>query len=72
MQYYLIKDLNKLGKLQDSIPYIFEKGQGWIPDHKNILMDRIVGYDGESLGCMSMLSQIDAIDEDVAQRIMEN
>lgn len=50
MDYYFISDLNKVAKIENYVPYIYDKNNGWVVDNKNILMDRIMGYDGESIG----------------------
>ncbi len=67
MQYYLIKDLNQLGRIENHIPYIYHKGKGWLVDHDNILMDRVIGYDGQEIGSASMLTRVDDISEEDAQ-----
>lgn len=74
--YYLIKDLNKVGKLENFIPYIYDNG--WIIDSKNILMDRIMGYDEYEpedspykIGNTSMLDKVEVITEEEAKAILE-
>jgi len=42
--FYFIKDLNLIGKQENYIPYIYERGKGWEVDNSNVLMDRIMGY----------------------------
>lgn len=72
MDYYFIADLNKVGKVESFIPYIYDKVNGWVVDNNNILMDRIMGYNGESMGNSSELFKIDEISEEEANNIIEN
>lgn len=65
MQFYRIKDLDRIGKVDGGIPYLFA-ASGWEVDDANILMDRVMGYDGESIGCISMLSRVEEITEEEA------
>ena len=71
MSYYLIKDLNVLGKIEGYLPYLYDASEGWVLDENNILMDRFIGYDGEEIGCMSMLQLIDEISEEEARTLMD-
>lgn len=72
MEYYYISDLNKLGKVDNFVPYLYDKEKGWIVDNDNILMDRIIGYDGETIGTSSELFKLEEITEDQANKIIEN
>lgn len=72
MDYYFIVDLNKVAKMENYIPYIYDKNKGWVVDNNNILMDRIMGYDGESIGNSSELFKIESITEEQANKFIEN
>lgn len=72
MDYYFISDLNKVAKIENYVPYIYDKNNGWVVDNKNILMDRIMGYDGESIGNSSELFKVDIITEEQANKIIKN
>lgn len=57
--------------------YIYDTEKGWIPDDKNILMDRIIGYDATEpsdspygIGNTDILSCVDEITEDEANAII--
>ncbi len=66
VQYYRIKDVGCIGKMADDIPYVYAKGEGWKVDNENILMDRLMGYDGEVIGSTAEMDNIDEISEDEA------
>lgn len=75
--YYRIKDLNMVGKEEDYVPYLYKSGKGWIVDHDNILMDRIMGFDeSESsgspykIGNDSMMDLVEQISEKEAEKII--
>ena len=70
MAYYLVKDMNVVGKVEGSVPYLHDPTKGWVVDNDNILMDRIIGYDGESIGRMSMLDRVEEISEEKAQTLI--
>lgn len=70
--YYLIKDLNVIGKEENFIPYIYEKTSGWVVDNNNILSDRLMGYDGESIGGSDMLSRVSEITEEEVNKLIAN
>lgn len=72
MDYYFISDLNKVAKIEKYVPYIYDEKNGWVVDNKNILMDRIMGYDGESIGNSSELFKVDSITEEQANAIIKN
>ena len=72
MDYYFISDLNKVAKIENYVPYIYDKNNGWVVDNKNILMDRIMGFDGESIGNSSELFKVDSITEEQANKIIKN
>ncbi len=69
MQYYYLNDIKRVGKMEDYVPYLYDKEKGWVPDKENLLMDRIIGYDGESIGSSSMLFAVDEISEEDANEI---
>ena len=75
--YYRIKDLNMVGKEEDYVPYLYKSGKGWIVDHDNILMDRIMGYDESEasgshykIGNDSMMDLVEQISEKEAEKII--
>ena len=77
--YYLINDLNIIGKNEDFVPYLYDKCKWWIVDKDNILMDRLMGYDeSEALGSpyrignTDMMSRVNKITEDEALRLIED
>lgn len=67
--YYFINDLNIAAKLENFIPYIYDNG--WQVDNKNILMDRLMGYDGDRIGSNDMLFRVDEITEEEAFKIIK-
>ncbi|MEM5817463.1 MAG: hypothetical protein AAGU16_06305 [Desulfitobacterium hafniense] len=70
--YYFLSDLSLVGKMDDFVPYLHDKDKGWIVDNNNLLMDRIMGYDGDGIGNSDMLFRVDEITEEEAnQRIKE-
>ena len=71
-QYYLIKDLNLVGKIEGRVPYVYDPSDGWKPDQDAVLMDRVIGYDGELIGCTSMLTKVDEITEAQAQEYIKS
>ncbi|MCO7125107.1 hypothetical protein NIE88_04875 [Sporolactobacillus shoreicorticis] len=74
MNFYYINDLKLLGKVDQFVPYLYQKGRGWVVDNQNLLMDRLMGYDSgeKSLGNTSTLTLIDEITEEQAnQKIKE-
>lgn len=68
--YYLINDLNIVGKEENYIPYIYDKEKGWVVDNNNILSDRLIGYDGDEIGCSDMLFRVDEITEEEANKLI--
>lgn len=64
MHYYYIHDLERVGKtLDNNVYYLYNTDKGWIMDSENIIMDRLIGYDGERIGSSEMLFRIDEISE---------
>ena len=68
--YYLISDLNIVAKEDDYVPYLYEQNQGWIVDNNNVLSDRLIGYDGGSIGSSDMLFRVDEITEEEAMKLI--
>lgn len=75
--YYHIIDLNLVGKEEGYVPYIYNMDSGWEVDRKNILMDRVMGYDASepkdspySIGNTYMMSCIEKITEEEANRFI--
>ncbi len=71
MQYYLIKDKNAVGKIDAHVPYLHDSQKGWVVDDDNILMDRIMGYDGEFIGRTAVLEQVKEISEQEALALIQ-
>lgn len=71
MQYYHLGDVDRIGKIENYTPYLYDKENGWVVDEENMLMDRLMGYDGESIGSSSMLFEIEEITEDQANNIIK-
>jgi hypothetical protein len=67
--YYRVLDKGLIGR-QDSMfeCYIFHSEKGWIPDEENILMDRIIGYDMDSIGNQDIMSKVEKISEEEAMK----
>ena len=72
MEYYFISDLNIVGKMDNFVPYIYDKDKGWIVDNNNILSDRLMGYDGETIGSSDMLFRVDEITAAEAMKLIKN
>jgi hypothetical protein len=77
--YYLIKDLNIVGKKEGFIPYIYDKDKGWVVDNDNILSDRLIGFDETEepdspyrIGNTDMLSRVEEITEEQAMKLIQN
>lgn len=68
--YYRIVDLNMIGKDEDYIPYVYQKGQGWVVDNDNVLMDRVMGYDDDRIGGSDMMSRVEEIPEEEAMKLI--
>jgi len=71
-QYYKILDKNLVGR-QDGMfdCSIFYPEQGWVWDRERILMDRIIGYDEDTIGSSDMLSRIEKITEEEAMKLIQ-
>ena len=71
-KYYKILDKNIIGR-QDSMfdCYIYDSKKGWVWDKDRILMDRIIGYDGDSIGSTDMMLRIEQISEKEALELIE-
>lgn len=69
MQYYFLSDLKKIGKVEGYVPYLYDSEKGWVVDNEAILMDRIMGYDGESIGSSSVLSVEEITEEQALEMI---
>ncbi|EHQ88275.1 hypothetical protein [Desulfosporosinus youngiae] len=70
--YYYLTDLNQVGKIEDFVPYLHDKEKGWIVDNDNLLMDRVMGYDGDGIGSSDMVFRADEISGAKAMRLIEN
>lgn len=69
--YYYIKDLGIVAKTENYIPFIYDKDRGWQVDNKNILSDRLIGYDGGGIGSTDMLVRVDELSEEEAMTIIK-
>lgn len=69
--YFIMNDLNKIGKMEDYVYYIYEKQIGWVLDINHLLSDRLVGYDGYFVGSSNMLSKIDEISEEEVNKMIK-
>jgi len=61
-----------LGKLENLIPYLFDKEKGWNIDDQNLLTDRLIGYDGECIGSSSMLFKIIDVSNEIEGWTIDN
>ena len=71
--YYLIMK-NRLGKKDANGYYLYIDGT-WVPDRKNVIMDRLMGYDPYDdspygFGSLSIMDEIEEITESRAIQIM--
>ena len=67
--YYLIMQ-RRLGKKDGDRFYLYYDGT-WVPDEKNVIMDRLMGYDPYDdspygFGSLSIMDEIEEIPEDRA------
>ena len=70
LAYFWINDLNLLAKMERRVPYLLVNNN-WEVDNKNIVMDRLMGYEpGEGIGNSDMLFRIDEIGFEEAEMIM--
>lgn len=74
IQYYFIRDLKLVGKMEDHIPYLYYKNLGWEVDKAHIIWDRLIGYDESEpddspykIGNTDMLSRLEAISKEQAK-----
>lgn len=71
--YYLIMQ-RRLGKKDGDRFYLYNDGT-WVPDEKNVIMDRLMGYDPYDdspygFGSLSIMDEIKEIPEDRAIQIL--
>lgn len=71
--YYLIVQ-RRLGKKDGDRFYLYNDGT-WVPDEKNVIMDRLMGYDHYDdspygFGSLSIMDEIEEIPEDRAIQIL--
>jgi hypothetical protein len=66
VEYYYISDLERLGKIDNFVPYLYDEVKGWVIDNNNVLMDRIMGYDEGSIGNSSEIFKVEEITEEEA------
>lgn len=70
--YYYINDMKIVAKEEDYTPYIYKKKDGWVVDNDNILSDRLMGYDEDSIGNSDMLFRVEKITEQKAMELISN
>ena len=73
--YYRIKRSQIIGRQDDMFRcFIYVPGQGWQPDHNNILMDRLIGYSeiDHEIGNTDVLFSVDEISEEEALEAIHN
>lgn len=62
--YYRIKDKGMIARQDDMFSCaVFVPGRGWVHDSDNLLLDRMVGFDGNGIGNTDIMSQIEKISE---------
>ena len=71
--YYLIME-KRLGKKDGGTYYLYIDGT-WVPDRKNVIMDRLMGYDPYDdspygFGSLSIMDEIEEIPKSRAIQIM--
>ena len=71
--YYLIRE-RRLGKKEDD-GYFLYKDREWVPDVRNVILDRLMGYDPYDdtpygFGSLSVMDEIEEISEDEAKAFM--
>lgn len=71
MRFYHLTGLNLIGKVDNFVPFLYEKKNGWVVDNQNLLMDRLIGYDGESIGSTSSLMLVEEITEEKANKLIK-
>lgn len=69
LKYFFIKDLKQIGKYEKGLPYLYINNK-WILDKENVIDDRIMGYDGESIGT-STIHDIEEISEEKVIKLMK-
>ncbi len=73
-KYYKILDKNLIGR-QDGMfdCYIYDEiSKEWKHDNENILMDRIMGYDGDSIGNSAELFKIEEITQKQVEELIDS
>ena len=59
--YYKLNDIDMIAKQDGGRSFLFDSGTGdWVEDSGNLLADRLIGLDGESIGACVEISQEDA------------
>ena len=74
--YYLILN-RQLGKEEDGKYYLYTN-DNWVPDTKNTIMDRLIGFDPSEpeaspyrTGNMSIMDEIETISEEQALKLID-
>ena len=73
--YYLIHEI-RLGKKENN-QYFLYKDNKWVPDERNVIQDRLMGYDpGDNtpfgFGSLSVMDEIEEITEEEAKAFIQN
>ncbi len=59
--YYKLNDIEAIAKQEGGRSYLFDReAGGWVEDDGNLLADRLIGIDGESIGACVEISEQDA------------
>ena len=73
-RFFLICDY-LIGKEEGGVFFLF-RDRKWVLDTKNIIMDRLIGYDASepadspyAIGCTSVMDEIEEITYDEAKRL---
>lgn len=68
--FYYIMDLKLLAKIENCLPYLFSQVNGWIPDMRDVLMDRILENLCDIASGASMFLYVEEISETKARSMM--
>ena len=71
--YYLIRE-KRLGKKEGKAYFLYDKTE-WIPDERNVIRDKLMGYDpGDNtpygFGSLSVMDEIEEITKEEAVKVM--
>lgn len=71
-KYFKVIDKDIVGRQVDMFScYLYDKQKKeWVNDTEHVLMDRIIGYDEESIGSSDMMFRLEEISEDEAMKLI--